>query len=104
MVAMARDERFYQGQIAASAGCEASYVGEFMKRLLAAGLIERMTAEPGQARIYFRKLPSPLWRFCLDLMANLLAEAPSAEVRLLRSLDAPYDSAENDVLAGPDTP
>jgi hypothetical protein len=71
-ISMAQGERFYQGQVAKDAGCEPSYLSEFMKRLAAVGLIEMIDLDPGQLRKYYRRLPSPLWQFSVDLVDHLL--------------------------------
>jgi hypothetical protein len=81
-VSMAQQEKFYQGQIAKDAGCEPSYLSEFMKRLAAVGLIEPIDTDPGQVRKYHRRLPSPLWQFSIDLVDHLLGQQGSGVVRL----------------------
>jgi hypothetical protein len=81
-VSMAQQETFYQGQVAKDAGCEASYLSEFMKRLAAVRLIELIDTDPGQARKYYRRLLSPLWQFSIDLVDYLLAEGDSGIARL----------------------
>jgi DNA-binding MarR family transcriptional regulator len=81
LVVIAQEKRFYQGLIAKQTGCEPSYAGEFIKRLEAAHLVESLPKEPGQSRKYYRRLPSPIWQFCIDLAAHLLAEAPPGVAR-----------------------
>ncbi len=82
MASMARGERFYQGQVAKDAGCEASYLSEFMKRLAVVGLIEPLPHDPGQARKYYRPLAGPLWESVIDLLEHLLSEDGSGVARL----------------------
>jgi hypothetical protein len=82
LAVIAQESRFYQGQIARTTGCEPSYAGDLMKRLEAVGLIEPLDRDPGQVRKYYRRLPSPLWQFCVDLIAHLLAEPSSGITRL----------------------
>lgn len=73
LVAIAQADRFYQAELAGLAGCQPNYAGEFMKRLAAGRLIEPVPTEPGQNRIYYRRLPSPLWDLCLRWATVLLA-------------------------------
>jgi hypothetical protein len=81
-VSMAQGEVFFQGAVAKDAGCEPSYLSEFTKRLLSIGLIELVDTEPGQARKYYRRRPSPLWQFALDLVEQLLSGEGSGVTRL----------------------
>lgn len=79
---MAQEETFFQGQVAKDAGCEPSYLSEFMKRLALVGLIEPLDKDPGQVRKYYRRLPSPLWELSADLLDHLLGEGGSGVTRL----------------------
>lgn len=78
MLAIGRSDRFFQAGLAAAAGCQPNYAQQLMKRLETAGLIEPVPREPGQLRHYYRRLPSPIWGFCEDLAADLLAKAAAA--------------------------
>jgi hypothetical protein len=75
MLAIARDERFYQAEVAQAAGCQPNYAQQMIRRVEAASLIEPLPAEPGQIRRYYRRLPSPLWDFCEQMVDDLLARS-----------------------------
>lgn len=82
LLVMAQEESFYAGQLVELTQCEGSYASALIRKIQAAGLIEPVPAEPGQARKYFQRCPSPLWALVLEWAKSLL-EPPDAEVARL---------------------
>jgi predicted transcriptional regulator len=81
-VLIGQEAKFYGGQLAELTGCKANYASQFLRRLEEAGLIERLPTEPGQARRYFRRRPSPIWELSLSLAHELLEEPESTVTQL----------------------
>jgi hypothetical protein len=80
LLLIADAERFYPGEIAAATGCQPNFAGAFVRRLADAGLVERLAADPGQLRHYYRKRPSPLWSAVVALVEGLLGDETAASV------------------------
>jgi hypothetical protein len=82
MLLIAQEDRFYPSQVAEMTGCEPNFAGTFIKRLATAGLVEPLDHQPGQNRKYYRRLPSPIWDFCLRWARELLSEPDAPITRL----------------------
>jgi len=80
---MAREPRFFKGQVANAAGCAPNFAASFLQRLEGEQLIERLPTEDGQRRHYFRKVNSPVWDALVQLADSLLQQPQEAQVSRL---------------------
>jgi hypothetical protein len=80
---IAQNERFYNGELAQTTGCQPNFAGTLIERLEQGGLIAPTGREEGQSRLYFKKTDSPLWPLLLEIVRTTLDE-PESEVTQLR--------------------
>jgi DNA-binding MarR family transcriptional regulator len=80
---IAQKDRFYNGELAETTGCQPNFASQLIKRLEQGGLIEPIEREEGQSRHYFEKTESALWPLFLEIVRVTLSE-PEAEVTQLR--------------------
>jgi hypothetical protein len=86
---IAQVDRFYPTQIADTVGCKVNYATKIIERLHESHLVERLKAEDGQLRHYYRRRPSPLWDFSVDWAHHLL-QAPDSGVARLPTPRSPH--------------
>jgi hypothetical protein len=81
---IAKEARFFKGQVAEAAGCQPNYAAAFLKRLEGEQFIERLPTEAGQRRHYFCKVPSPVWTALVQLTEALLQEPVERDAQVTR--------------------
>jgi hypothetical protein len=85
LLLIAQRDRFYQAEIVALVPMvQGSYINTLLRRLEESGLVEREVPVPGQARVYFRTLASPIWAHCADMASEILRPPGEGSVTQLR--------------------